>query len=86
MEAYLDNAATTKVFSKAAQKMLQMMQKDYGNPSSLHKKGVEAEQQLKETREIIARSLKVLPKEIIFTSGGTEASKLRLLQNHLLDQ
>lgn len=79
MEAYLDNAATTKVFFRAAQKMLQMMQKDYGNPSSLHKKGVEAEQQLKEAREIIARSLKVLPKEIIFTSGGTEANNLAII-------
>lgn len=78
MEVYLDNAATTKVFPKAAQRMLELMETEYGNPSSLHQKGFKAEQAVKEAREQIARSLKVLPKEIIFTSGGTEANNMAL--------
>lgn len=79
MEIYLDNAATTRVFDSVKDKMITVLTNDYGNPSSLHNKGLYAEQYIKEAREIIAGSLKVEPKEIIFTSGGTEANNLALI-------
>ena len=79
MEIYLDNSATTKIFPSVASTVLKVMQEDYGNPSSLHKKGVEAEYYLKETREILAKILKVTPKEILFTSGGTESNNTALI-------
>lgn len=79
MEIYLDNSATTKIFPSVGEKMLKVMQEDYGNPSSLHKKGVEAEYYLKETREILAKILKASPKEILFTSGGTESNNTALI-------
>ncbi len=79
MEAYLDNAATTRPFSKVREIMIKTMELDYGNPSSMHMKGVEAEQYIKVAKEIIASSLKVTPKEIVFTSGGTEANNHALI-------
>ena len=79
MEIYLDNSATTKIFPSVGEMMLKVMQEDYGNPSSLHKKGIEAEYYLKETREILAKILKVTPKEILFTSGGTESNNTALI-------
>ncbi len=78
MEAYFDNAATTRCLAEAAEQMVQVMTQDYGNPSSLHTKGMEAEAYLKETRKSIAKSLKVQEKEIIFTSGGTESNNLAI--------
>lgn len=71
---YLDNSATTAVCKAASDKALYMMTDCFGNPSSLHKLGVEAESEVERAREIIASSLSVEPKEIIFTSGGTEAN------------
>lgn len=59
--------------------MIRVMMEDYGNPSSLHKKGVEAEHYIKSAREKIAKTLKVSEKEMIFTSGGTEANNLAIL-------
>jgi cysteine desulfurase len=79
MEAYLDNSATTKCSEKAVEKMNKVFLEDYGNPSSMHMKGFEAENYLKETRSIIAESLKVNEKEIIFTSGGTETNNLAII-------
>lgn len=79
MEAYFDNAATTQIFPEVKDKMLQVMELDYGNPSSLHLKGVDAGKYIKEATEIIARTLKVEPKEIIYTSGGTESNNLAIL-------
>ena len=79
MEAYLDNSATTRCSEKAVEKMNKVLLEDYGNPSSMHNKGFEAEQYLKETRSIIAKTLKVNEKEIIFTSGGTETNNLALI-------
>lgn len=79
MEAYLDNAATTFVFSEVKDIMVKVMEEDFGNPSSLHKKGVEAEQYIKEAKETIAKLLKVEPKEILFTSGGTESNNMALI-------
>lgn len=73
-EHYLDNCATTKTCEKAAQKALFMMTSEYGNPSSLHKKGLQAELELDHAREIIASSLSVESDEIYFTSGSTESN------------
>lgn len=78
MEAYLDNAATTRVCDAAAQKAMKVMQEDYGNPSSKHIKGFNAEQYIKKSAEIIAGTLKCKPTEIIFTSGGTESNNMAL--------
>ena len=79
MEAYFDNGATTKVFPEVKDLMVEVLERDYGNPSSMHMKGVEAERYVKESREIIAKSLKVEPKEIVFTSGGTESNNMALV-------
>ena len=69
MEAYLDNSATTRVLDSVKDLMVTIMTEDYGNPSSMHRKGMEAERYVREARENIARTLKVQDKEIIFTSG-----------------
>lgn len=79
MEAYLDNAATTFVFPEVKEMMIKVMEEDFGNPSSLHKKGVDAESYIKEAKETIAKYLKVEPKEIVFTSGGTESNNMALI-------
>jgi cysteine desulfurase len=79
MEVYLDNSATTKVSEGVRDKVVQALYEDYGNPSSMHRLGVKAEQYIKESAAIIANCLKVDPKEIIFTSGGTEANNLALV-------
>ncbi len=73
-EHYLDNSATTVTSQKAAQKALSMMTVEYGNPSSLHKKGLSAELELNHSREVIANSLSVEADEIYFTSGSTESN------------
>ncbi len=75
---YLDNSATTKCSPAAVEIMKKVLETDFGNPSSLHGMGVSAEQYLKDTRAAIAKSLHVKDKEIIFTSGGTEANNLGL--------
>ena len=74
MEAYLDNAATTRVFPEVREKMVRVMEEDFGNPSSKHTKGMDAEKYIRETKEILAKDLKCTPGEIIFTSGGTESN------------
>lgn len=79
MEVYLDNSATTRTFPEVAELMAKIMCEDYGNPSSMHMKGVQAEQYLRYARETLAGILKVSEKEIIFTSGGTEADNLALI-------
>lgn len=78
MEVYLDNSATTKVFPEVAELMVKIMCEDYGNPSSLHMKGVEAEKYLLYAKETFAGLLKVNRSEIYFTSGGTESDNLAL--------
>ena len=78
MEIYLDNSATTRVFPEVAEVMTRVMCEDYGNPSSLHMKGVQAEQYLRNAKETFARILKVNEKEIFFTSGGTESDNMAL--------
>ena len=79
MEVYLDNAATTKCYKEVADLVYKLMCEDYGNPSSLHLKGLEAERHIKWVTEEIAKILKVEPKEIIFTSGGTESDNLAII-------
>lgn len=79
MEAYLDHAATTPVFPQVREVMDRVMGEDYGNPSSKHTKGMVAEQYVKEAREEIGKALKCQTKEIIFTSGGTEANNMALI-------
>ena len=78
-EIYFDNAATTRVHPEVAELMKKVMEEDYGNPSSMHKKGIESEQYLKTAREQIASTLKCRPSEIIFTSGGTESNNMALI-------
>ncbi len=79
MEVYLDNSATTRCFKEVAALMTQIMCEDYGNSSSLHRKGVQAEKYIRYAKEVISRNLKVNEKEIIFTSGGTEADNLAII-------
>ena len=76
---YLDNSATTRVCEKSAEKVLELMTQCYGNPSSLHKKGLEAQREVAHARQAVAVSLSAQPREIIFTSGGTEANNLAVL-------
>ena len=79
MEVYLDNSATTKAFDEVGDLVRKVMCEDYGNPSSLHRKGMEAEWYVRGARETFARILKVQEKEIFFTSGGTESDNLALI-------
>ena len=83
MEIYLDNSATTKCFEEVGQLMTRIMCDDYGNPSSLHMKGVQAVGWLCYAKEILAGILKVKEREIFFTSGGTEADNLALVGSAL---
>jgi cysteine desulfurase len=77
-EVYLDNSATTRVYECVGELVKKVMCEDYGNPSSMHAKGVAAEQYIKEAKETFAKLLKVKEKEIFFTSGGTESDNLAL--------
>ena len=79
MEAYLDNAATTRTLPEVAERMMKVMTEDYGNPSSLHGKGFAAEKYIREASEQIAATLKVDPGTIVFTSGGTESNNQALI-------
>ena len=79
MEAYLDNSATTRCCEEAAQLVVKLLTEDYGNPSSLHNKGVIAENYMNDARKKIAKTLKVQEKELCFTSGGTESNNLAII-------
>lgn len=78
-EIYLDNSATTKVYKEAAEAAFKVMTENYGNPSSLHMKGVEAEKILEEARKDIAEAIGGNPDGLYFTSGGTEANNLAVI-------
>ncbi|MBE6022803.1 MAG: cysteine desulfurase [Cellulosilyticum sp.] len=78
-EIYLDNAATTKPYDEVARVVSETMLHTYGNPSSLHKKGMDAENILKEASQFFARQLGALPEEIIYTSGGTESNNTAII-------
>ena len=78
-EIYYDNSATTKTREESAKLVYEMLTECYGNPSSLHRKGFEAQKRMDTAREQIARSLHCQSEEIYFTSGGTEADYLAIL-------
>lgn len=78
MDVYFDNAATTRVYGPVAELMSYLMVNDFGNPSSLHNKGVDAESYIRSARETLARLLKVDGNELIFTSGGTESNNMAI--------
>ncbi len=86
MEIYLDNGATTRVLPEVRDEVVKLLMDDYGNPSAMHTKGVEAEKYLKNTRKIIADSLKVDIGEIYFTSGGTEGNNIAIIGAALANQ
>lgn len=79
MEVYFDNSATTRCYESVKDIVVKTMMEDYGNPSAMHRKGVEAENYVKKSAGIIAGILKVQEKEILFTSGGTESNNLALI-------
>ncbi|MBE5882514.1 MAG: cysteine desulfurase [Lachnospiraceae bacterium] len=79
MEIYLDNSATTRAQSEVVELVSRVMYEDYGNSSSMHLKGVEAEKYIKKSKETIAKILKVQEKEIFYTSGGTESDNWALM-------
>ena len=75
----MENSATTRCSDRACQLMVDLLTKDYGNPSSLHMKGIEAERFVETAKKKIAKTLRVSEKEIIFTSGGTESNNLAII-------
>src|SRR5690554_3030194 len=78
MFVYLDNSATTKPYKEVVDIMIKYMETDYGNPSSLHRMGLDAEKAIKEARKIVAASMGAKDEEIYFTSGGTEADNMAI--------
>lgn len=78
-EVYLDNSATTRAYGEVADKVAQVLCSAYGNPSSMHRKGLEAEHEVKESQKILAKIWKVEEKEVFFTSGGTEGNNLAII-------
>ena len=79
MEVYFDNSATTRCYDSVKDIVVKAMTEDFGNPSAMHLKGVEAEKYIKSSAESLARLLKVQEKEILFTSGGTDSDNLALI-------
>ncbi len=78
MEVYLDNSATTLPYAEVVDKMTEILNNTYANPSSLHSMGKRAEDALNEARQIIADTLSASPNEIVFTGGGTESDNLAI--------
>ena len=79
MEVYLDNASTTQVSAAVREKMLPLLGEEFGNPSSLHRKGMTAEAVFRQAAANVAECLRVQEKEIYFTSGGTESNNWAIL-------
>lgn len=86
MQVYFDNSATTKVFDRVWEIVRKTMTEDYGNPSARHLKGMEAENYVRGARAVIAKSLKVQEKEILFTSGGSESNNMALIGTALANK
>lgn len=86
MEVYFDNSATTRVLEPVKEIVVKVMTEDYGNPSARHRMGMAAEQYVKEAAEIIAGTLKVSAKEIIFTSGGSESNNMALIETAMANK
>ncbi len=78
MEVYLDNSATTKVRPEILQKIIDINENFYGNPSSLHRMGLQAEKVIKEARKSAAKIINSKPEEIYFTGGGTESNNIAI--------
>lgn len=79
MEAYFDNSATTRVLDSVKDIVVKTMTEDYGNAAAKHRKGMEAENYIRDARAEIAKTLKVAEKEILFTSGGSESNNMALI-------
>lgn len=86
MEAYFDNAATTRVLDSVRDIVVKTMTEDYANPAAKHRKGMEAEQYICRARHLIAGTLKAGEREILFTSGGSEANNMALIGTALANQ
>lgn len=86
MEIYLDNSATTAVHPDVVKLMSKIMLEDYGNPSSKHNKGVQAERYLNEAGETLASILKCDKKELLYTSGGTESDNMAFIGTALANK
>ena len=79
MEVYFDNSSTTRCSDTVKDLVVRAMCEDYGNPSSMHRKGMEGEQYIREAKKRISKTLKAKESEILFTSGGTESNNLAIL-------
>ena len=79
MQVYFDNSATTRVYPEVADIMMKALLEDYGNPSSLHMKGVEAERYIQDSVKALSSILKCREDEICFTSCGTESNNMALV-------
>lgn len=86
MEAYFDNSATTRVLDSVKDIVVKTMTEDYGNAAAKHRKGMEAENYIREARSEIAKTLKVAEKEILFTSGGSESNNMALIGTAFANQ
>ena len=86
MEAYFDNSATTRVLDSVRDIVVKTMTEDYANAAAKHRRGMEAEQYIREARAEIAKTMKVSEKEILFTSGGSESNNLALIGGALANQ
>ncbi|MEZ0537389.1 cysteine desulfurase family protein [Caldicellulosiruptoraceae bacterium PP1] len=78
MEIYFDNAATTKPFDELIDEIPKFLSENYGNPSSLHRLGIQSERVIKSAREVISKEINARPDEVFFTSGGTEGNNLAI--------
>src|SRR3954466_3171972 len=81
MKVYLDNAATTKLDEEVLKAMMPLLLEDFGNPSSIHAFGRKTRSAIENARKTVARLLNVTPAEIFFTSGGTEADNMAIVQS-----
>jgi cysteine desulfurase len=79
LEAYLDNAATTRAYPEVGKLVEKIMCEEYGNPSSKHNKGLEGENYIRYAKEVLAKNMKCKESEIVFTSGGTESNNMALI-------
>ena len=79
MNVYLDNSSTTRAYKECAELVADVMYNSFGNPSSLHRKGIEAEKIIKTAREQFADTIKASANEVYFTSGGTESDNLAII-------
>ncbi len=86
MEVYFDNSATTRVLDSVRDIVVKTMTEDYANAAAKHRRGMEAEQYIREARAEIAKTMKVSEKEILFTSGGSESNNLALIGGALANQ